>query len=114
MNKILSLILILLLTGCANVAISPGTMGVVTDRTGNPIQANVEMTHKTFTNKTKSTSTDAEGKYTMSGLRIWTPIPFSAIRMWAIVKVSAPGYEAYEYDIEGLKTVQETVELNRK
>ncbi|MCU7844774.1 MAG: carboxypeptidase-like regulatory domain-containing protein [Candidatus Thiodiazotropha sp. (ex Monitilora ramsayi)] len=114
MKKILPIILILLVTGCANVAISLGTIGVVTDHSGNAIQAKVEMTHKELTNKSKSTTTEADGKYTMSGLRTWTPIPFSAIRMWAIVKVTAPGYEPYEYEIEGLKSVPETVKLEKK
>ncbi len=47
----------------------------------------------------------------MSGLRVWTPILFSAIRMHATVKVSAPGYKPYEYPVEGLKTLSKNVQL---
>ena len=47
-------------------------------------------------------------------MRVWTPIPFSAIRIWGNVKVTAPGYEPYEYDIEGFENTPKVVELKKK
>ena len=103
--------LALLTTGCANVSISPGVLGTVTDMSGNPINANIVLSHDQLENKTKSTVTDGKGHYSMSGLRTWTPIPFSKIKMQATVEVTAVGYEPYSYKVGGPKAAIQQVQL---
>lgn len=95
-------------------AISPEVKGVVTDSAGNPVIAKVEITHKSLTDKTKSVETDSKGNFKLSKMRVWTPVPFSAIRIWGNVKVTAPGYESYEYDVEGFENTSKIVELKKK
>jgi len=113
-EKILAILIIFSVSGCAVVAISPEAIGVVTDDAGNPVVAEVEITHKQLTDKTKLTTTDSEGNFKLSKMRVFTPIPFSAIRIWANVKVTAPGYEPYEYEIVGFGNKSKIVELKKK
>ena len=115
MNR-LTVVLLLLLTfpGCAIVSVSPKIEGLVQDGDGAPITAKIEVTHKTLDYKTKSSPTDEKGNFKISRMRIFTPIPFSAIRIWADVRVTAPGYEPYEYEVEGFDNDPVLVELKKK
>ncbi|WCN11890.1 hypothetical protein GV054_02085 [Marinomonas mediterranea] len=114
MNRLFIILLLLSLSGCAVISISPEVEGVVRDSNGVPVVANIEVTHKTLDNKTKSLTTDNEGNFKVSRMRVWTPIPFSAIRIWAEVRVTASGYEPYEYEIEGFENTPKVVELKKK
>lgn len=114
MKNVLIILSLLSLSSCAIVAISPEVRGVVIDDAGNPIKATVEITHKNLTDKTKSVKTDSEGNFTVGKMRVWTPIPFSAIRVWINVKISALGYESYEYEIEGFENTPRIVKLKNK
>ena len=53
MKNILTILLLLSVSSCAIVAISPEVTGVVIDSAGSPIKAKVEITHKSLTGKTK-------------------------------------------------------------
>ncbi len=114
MNRLFIILLLSSLSGCVVVSISPKVEGVVLDSNGAPVVASIEVTHKTLDYKTKSTLTDDKGNFKVSRMRVWTPIPFSAIRIWADVRVTASGYEPYEYEIEGFENVPKVVELRKK
>ena len=115
MNRLpIILLLLLSISGCAIVSISPTVQGVVRDSNGAPVSANIEVIHKTLDYKTKSSSTDEDGNFKISRIRVWTPIPFSAIRIWADIRVTAPGYEPYEYEIEGFKNTPKLIELKKR
>lgn len=114
MKNTLIIFLVFCFSGCAIVSISPEVSGIVVDSKGNPVKATVRVTHKKFTNHTKSVDTDSKGRFKLSKIRIWTPIPFSAIRIWSSVKVNASGYKPYEYEVEGFKNNSRVVELKKR
>ena len=115
MNRLIIILLLFLsLSGCAIVSISPEVEGIVLGSDGSPVSAKIEVTHKTLDHKTKSSTTNEDGTFKITRMRVWTPIPFSAIRIWADVRVTASGYEPYEYEVEGFEIEPKIVELRKK
>jgi len=102
------------LTGCVNIAISPEAIGTVNDVDGNPIEAKVTMTHGQLSERTKTVMTDSNGKYLISELRLWTGIPFSAIRFNSIIKIEAEGYTPFIYQTDTVDDIPQTIILYAK
>lgn len=104
----------LFLTGCINIGISPGVSGWVRNADGEPINAVVTVTHSQLTDQEKSVETDGDGSYSMSGLRMWTQVPFSSVMLSSVVTVEADGYETQTYTAEGTETEPRSVVLERE
>lgn len=99
------------IVACANFAVSPGVKGRVTDKEGNPIQATIVMEHTQLGGKTKVATADEHGLFNLSALRMWTPIPFTPVKMSAKITTSAKGYKPVVFTVEGSKTEVKNIQL---
>ncbi len=111
MKALILTITFLCLQGCVNIAVSPAVEGRVADENGVPIEAVVRIQHNQLDNKSESTTTNKEGYYSLGKLRIWTPVPFSAIRLSSTVSVSAPGYKSVTFQADSYETVVRDTQL---
>ena len=111
MRTILFSGLFLLLSGCANVAISPATKGKVTDINGKPLSAKITITNDQLKDKQKYTHTDKNGYFSLGKIRVWTPIPFSVIRLESTVEVSSHGYKPVSYKADGYETIHKDITM---
>jgi len=111
MKNIFLLSVILFLHGCAIVSVSPAVEGRVTGENGQPVTATVLLRHNQLDDKSTTQTTDENGYYTLRKLRMWTPIPFSAIRLSSTVTISAPGYKTVEFEADSYETVVKDVQL---
>jgi hypothetical protein len=114
MRQIIIIVLITLTMGCANFAISPGVQGTVKDIDGRPITATIVLQHSQLPDKSKSTTTDEKGNFSLSPLRAWIVLLGPAVRLLSSVKITAQNYEPVEYDVDGFETVLKTIQLERK
>lgn len=111
MRVVLLASLISLLVGCANIAISPATEGRVTNINGEPLIAKITITNDQLPDKKKYTTTDKDGYFSLGKIRIWTPVPFSAIRLESTVEVSSLDYKTVSYKADSYETVHKNITM---
>lgn len=111
MKALILTIALFFLQGCINIAVSPAVKGRVTDENGLPVEATVLIRHNQLEKKSESTTTNKDGYYSLSKLRTWTSVPFSAIRLSCTVSVSAPGYKSVTFEADSHETVIRNIQL---
>ena len=111
MKALILTITFVFLQGCVNLAVSPAVEGRVTNENGLPVEATVLIQHNQLEKKSESTTTDKDGNYSLSKLRTWTLVPFSAIRLSCTVSVSAPGYKSVAFEADSYETVVRDIQL---
>ena len=111
MKALILTIALFFLQGCVNIAVSPAVKGRVTDENGLPVGATVLIRHNQLEKKSESTTTNKDGYYSLSKLRTWTQMPFSAIRLSSTVSISAPGYKSVTFEADSYETVIRNIQL---
>ena len=111
MKALILTIALFFLQGCVNIAVSPAVKGRVTDENGLPVEATVLIRHNQLEKKSESTTTNKDGYYSLSKLRTWTQMPFSAIRLSSTVSISAPGYKSVTFEADSYETVIRNIQL---
>ena len=111
MKALILTITFFFLQGCVNMAVSPAIEGRVTNEKGLPVEATILIQHNQLDKKSESTTTDKDGYYSLNKLRVWTPVPFSTIRLSSTVTVSAPGYKTLVFEADSYETVVRDVQL---
>ena len=114
MRQIILIVLITLTMGCANFAISPGVQGTVTDIDRRPIPATIVLKHSQLPDKSKSTTTDEKGNFSIGPLRAWIVLFGPAVKLLCSVEITAQNFKPVEYDVDGFETVMKTIQLERK
>lgn len=111
MKTLILTITFFFLQGCVNMAVSPAIEGRVTNEKGLPVEATILIQHNQLDKKSESTTTDKDGYYSISQLRVWTSVPFSTIRLSSTVTVSSPGYKTLVFEADSYETVVRDVQL---
>ncbi|WJN57250.1 carboxypeptidase-like regulatory domain-containing protein [Pseudomonas sp. SO81] len=114
MNKLILSVCALLLSGCINIAVSPQAKGRVTDSEGNPVSATIVLQHSQLESSSETTETDEDGTYSVGELRVWTPIPFAAIKIACTITISAPGFKSASYEATGYDELTRDIVLERE
>ena len=111
MKVLIPTIALIFLQGCVRMAISPAVEGRVTSEDGSPIEATGLIQHNQLENRSISTTANEDGYYSLSRIRAWTPVPFSATRLSCTVFVSAAGYKTVAFEADSYDTVVRNIQL---
>lgn len=113
MKKISLALVLLTLSGCINIAISPEVNGRVTDSEGNPLVATVQLQNDQLQNKLETTTTSPDGSFSVGAIRVWTPVPFLSIAILNTLTVTSPGFRPIKLQYEGYDEVSTDVILEK-